>query len=212
MNGTGFDFLPLYAGRLGLAACPGLGAGALRNDLESGVRAVRDWPASLAITLMESRELEMLGLAALPERMRTELPLWLHLPIPDQAAPGLAWREQWSLVRLLVAHELQHGRDVFLHCLAGVGRTGTVAALCLMDAGECDAHEAITRVRLARSVHAIESAEQEVFVSGYRPASILTPEAVHAALAEEEETSGVRLIGDDGFVLPEAVARRLAAC
>ena len=54
-----------------------------------------------------------------------------------------------------------------VHCLAGLGRSGTVAARLLIELGH-DPDEAIRRVRLARP-GAIQSAAQEHYLLALRP-------------------------------------------
>jgi protein-tyrosine phosphatase len=68
----------------------------------------------------------------------------------------------------LLDHELRAGRVVVTHCLAGFGRTGTIAACCLVDRGR-GAAEAITIVRAARP-GSLQNSAQECFVSGFAEA------------------------------------------
>jgi ADP-ribosyl-[dinitrogen reductase] hydrolase len=57
--------------------------------------------------------------------------------------------------------ELKQGRDVCLHCKGGIGRSGTVTGLLLVDHGE-GSDDAIDRIRQARP-GAIETAEQGLY-------------------------------------------------
>lgn len=73
---------------------------------------------------------------------------WQHLPMRDfgLGADPAAFRlgvEQ-------LAHSLVLGERVLLHCAAGIGRTGTVAACALKNLG-LPAEEALLRVREAGS-------------------------------------------------------------
>ncbi|MFW5926430.1 MAG: hypothetical protein ACOCSR_00115 [Wenzhouxiangella sp.] len=194
--------LPLYNAHLGLSACPGMpsmvrGHGAI----DAGVKMLRHWPAEAVLTLMESRELEMLGLGHLPERLQESIPLWLHLPIRDGDVPDVGWLERWQLARLLIAAILAEGCNVVIHCLAGVGRTGLVGGLCLIDAGICRGREAVEHVRAVHNVHAAETAEQEDFVESYTPASVLRAETVHEQLARVAALAGMNPVLDaDGRV------------
>ncbi len=64
---------------------------------------------------------------------------------------GLAAQaEQFRPVIDAVADELLRGESVLLHCAAGMGRTGTVAA-CLLKRLGLDRAEALERVRAAGS-------------------------------------------------------------
>jgi len=182
----------LHAGILGLCGCPG-GTGAFlgRPDPDAGLDALARWPAGAVVTLMESRELEMLGLDGLPAEFRERFPLWLHLPIRDGDIPGSRWMERWQLARLVIAAVLAEGDNVAMHCLAGVGRTGTVAAMCLVDADFGSGRKAIDHIRTVHNVHAAETPEQEAFVERYEPASILSPDTIHQQLADYVAQAGL---------------------
>lgn len=83
---------------------------------------------------------------------------YLHLPVPDYAAPTLGQIE--AFLRFLHA-----GRDdgaVAVHCAAGQGRTGTMLACALVDLG-LPADEAIRLVRKVRSP-SIDTEAQEAMV------------------------------------------------
>jgi protein-tyrosine phosphatase len=63
---------------------------------------------------------------------------------------------------------LGRGERLFLHCYAGLGRTGTVASLILMNYG-MSARDAIRAVRAARP-GSIETMGQEHYLSIWRRA------------------------------------------
>lgn len=73
---------------------------------------------------------------------------WRHLPMRNYglADDEAAWADG---VRALAA-DLRAGQQVLLHCAAGIGRTGTVAACVLKALGLPEA-EALARVRAAGS-------------------------------------------------------------
>lgn len=162
--------IPIHSGKLGLCGCPGgMGAFVGRPDPDAGVDALARWPATAVVSLMESREFEMLGLDHLPDAFREYFSVWLHLPIRDGDIPGRRWMECWQRARLIIAALLAEGGNVAIHCLAGVGRTGTVASLCLVDAGFGNGAKALAHIRNLHNVHAAETTEQEAFVEQYRP-------------------------------------------
>ncbi len=202
----------LHAGTLGLCACPGgMGAFLGRPDADAGLDALARWPANVVVTLMESRELELLGLDGLPPEFRERFPLWLHLPIRDGDIPGARWMERWQLARLVIAAVLAEGDNVAMHCLAGVGRTGTVAAMCLVDAGFGNGRKAIDHVRAVHNVHAAETPEQEAFVEQYESPSALSPDTVHQQLADFVAQAGRDPILDDNNRLDRPRTARLLA-
>lgn len=83
--------------------------------------------------------------------------------------PGLQPPRDYAEMEHLVAWLEQQraaGKHVFVHCLAGKGRTGTVLAGWLMRTRGWDATRAINHVR-ARQPAAVESREQEGFLDRY---------------------------------------------
>lgn len=86
----------------------------------------------------------------------------LHLPIPDFHAPSM---EQMLAFTEEVERRGGAGSPVGVHCLAGRGRSGTLAAVWFVHEG-ATAEEAILRIRELRP-GSIETAEQEQAVFDY---------------------------------------------
>jgi atypical dual specificity phosphatase len=83
----------------------------------------------------------------------------VYIPIPDYGAPTM------DQVREFVAEAdaaLARGEKVVVHCLAGLGRTGTMIACYLVARGRT-ADEAIEEVRRKRR-GSIQSLEQEMAI------------------------------------------------
>lgn len=85
--------------------------------------------------------------------------LWGHAPLVDFGVPDAAFERAWGALGGALRALLGTGRGVALHCRAGLGRSGTVAARLLVEIG-LPPEEAIRRVRAARP-GAIETAGQE---------------------------------------------------
>lgn len=79
-----------------------------------------------------------------------------HLPIQDYAPPSL---DQMATFVALVEEEVARGNPVGVHCTAGLGRSGTMAAAYLVSTG-VSADDAITTIRKLRP-GSIETSEQE---------------------------------------------------
>ncbi len=159
-------------GRVGMTFCPGKKdrhamTGHWDRDLEADLASIREWGASLLVTLVEDHELALLKVPDLGSRARDHGLDWLHLPIVDVSVPSAAFEAAWPQhARGLVAR-LVEGDSLVLHCRGGLGRTGLVAARLLIELGD-DAVAAIARVRAVRH-GAIETAAQETNVLRYVP-------------------------------------------
>ncbi len=160
--------VPGTRGRIGLCACPGLNTffGSRAKKLEDDLRAIREWGADGLVTLLEKEEIEMLEIANIAETAKRLDLWWRHLPIRDMCAPDdifdAAWTEEGERLRSILKN---HGRFV-VHCWAGLGRTGTVAARLLVEFG-LEPLSAISEVRDARP-GAIQSLAQELYVQRFR--------------------------------------------
>jgi protein tyrosine phosphatase (PTP) superfamily phosphohydrolase (DUF442 family) len=83
-----------------------------------------------------------------------------HLPVVDFDVP-----DPQAVEMFIDVMERNRGRTILLHCLAGLGRSGTMAALYLKYRG-MEADEAVRYVR-QRRWGAVQTREQEEFVLKY---------------------------------------------
>lgn len=156
-------------GRLGLTSAPGgwwpgrpmpgRGADLLQDDLRL---LQEDHGATLLVTLLTGQEVARLG--DVKRRARALGLAWLHLPIPDMGTPRSP-AVAAAVVERLEAH-LGEGRTAVLHCLAGLGRTGTLAACLLVARGRAP-EEAVAAVRAVRP-GSVQNEAQEAFVVDYQ--------------------------------------------
>jgi atypical dual specificity phosphatase len=87
----------------------------------------------------------------------------IHLPIYDREAPSL---NQMHMLLLRMQKLLEQGDVLAVHCLAGIGRTGTVLAAWMIKEGGLAATEAIRRLRLINP-NFVQSEVQEVFLAEF---------------------------------------------
>ncbi|WP_457751987.1 protein-tyrosine phosphatase family protein [Thermococcus sp.] len=80
----------------------------------------------------------------------------LHFPLPDFSAPSIE-----DLLKILhwIEERVREGKRVLIHCVGGLGRSGTVAVAWLMYSGKLSLHEALYEVRKIRP-RAVETAKQ----------------------------------------------------
>jgi atypical dual specificity phosphatase len=85
-----------------------------------------------------------------------------HIPVPDFTAPTLQHVEE---AVAMISSCLENHMPVAVHCMAGLGRTGTILA-CHLVATAMPANNAIIRIREWRP-GSIETSEQEAVVYEY---------------------------------------------
>ena len=151
-------------GSLGLTLCPGKkdSSNSWNRDLAQDLQVIRDWGATMVVTLIEDHEFQMLSVQTLERDMRALGMDWLHLPILDVSIPDHRFEDAWVLEGLKLHKRLDCGERILIHCRGGLGRTGLVAARILVERG-CDPQIAIRRIRAVRR-HAIETPAQERYV------------------------------------------------
>ncbi|NTU52291.1 MAG: phosphatase [Chlorobiaceae bacterium] len=164
--------IPLSPGMIGLTFCPGKQGNSLfgtpwARNLEIDISAIQDWGAAVIVTLMEQFELDLLGVPHLGNVIQEAGIEWVHLPIRDISVPDETFQKDWPSQAKALQRRLSNGEHILFHCRGGLGRTGLVAGLLLLDLG-WDANNAINTVREVRP-GAIETTEQENYVRNYLP-------------------------------------------
>jgi ADP-ribosylglycohydrolase/protein-tyrosine phosphatase len=182
------DTLPLPQGKgaLGLTHCPGScqsegSAGLPRPDLAMDLASIRAWGATVLVTLIEPHEFAQMRVEYLGEMAEAEGLEWHHLPIPDMDVPDWRFGTRWFYSGLRLRRLLRQGGRVVLHCKAGLGRAGTIAAHLLVELGMPPA-EAVSQVRRARP-GAIQTRAQEEHVQRVTKVSALQDELMARRLA-----------------------------
>jgi protein-tyrosine phosphatase/nicotinamidase-related amidase len=148
-------------GRFGITLLPGRKdhGRSLAEDLDT----LRAEGVTRMVSLVTSAELEWAGVPTLRAEAKERGIDVMQCPIRDQSVPSLAEAE--ALVRWILAG-LDAKENVVVHCMGGLGRSGTIAG-CVMVARGASADQAIAIVREARGPRAIEIAEQEKFVRDF---------------------------------------------
>lgn len=120
------------------------------------------WRARALVTLAEQRELQFFGAKDLGKQAEKLGMQWHHLPIPDMGIPDGTFEVLWSVAAPQLHKILRVGGRIAVHCRAGMGRTGMIAARLLVEMGETP-EAAMSAVRKAKP-GAIETDEQEAYV------------------------------------------------
>lgn len=161
-------------GRLGLTVAPGRWRPGLDSAsdclVEDDLLRLRDfYGAKVLVTLLEEFEMRRLAIPELLDVARNAGLRSLWFPIADVSVPS-DLEATCALVDGIVEY-MSRGETIVVHCMGGLGRSGTIAACCLVARGHAP-REAIRMVRSARP-GAVEVASQEDFVarfaSNHRP-------------------------------------------
>ena len=165
------DGLP---GRLGLTFLPGKQGASTRypgrtyrRDMDGDFASLARSGVTRLMLLVEDDELARWSDSRIVERGALQGVGVRRHPMPDGQPPANVAEMQQIL------DEVREGRihgNVAVACMGGVGRTGTVAACVLVEAG-MDAATAIATVRSVRHPQAVETAAQEAFVRAFAASS-----------------------------------------
>jgi ADP-ribosyl-[dinitrogen reductase] hydrolase len=145
---------PCPDARISLTLCPGKKQqnGVFAHwdrDLTADLGVVHDSDARILVSLIQDKELKALGVPALGREAEALGLEWHHLPITDMGVPDKTFETRWTCEGHRLRRCLARRESLVLHCMGGLGRTGTVAARLLVEFGVTP-EEAITRVREAR--------------------------------------------------------------
>jgi len=129
----------------------------IENEIAGAAHPGTELAGLAEIKALDIGALVTLTLQPLPDRLVRHFDLaYLHLPVHNFRPPTA------SQIRRFIrfaSRNIEAGRPVLVHCLAGLGRTGTMLACYLVSKG-MTAPEAIRTVR-SRRPGSIETKEQE---------------------------------------------------
>jgi polymorphic toxin system DSP-PTPase phosphatase-like protein len=132
------------------------------ESLADEVAAWRDAGVTVVASLLEPAEAWELGLGDEGELCRGRGIEFTSFPIADCGVPA-SLADTVGFVRRL-AHVIEAGGTVGVHCRASIGRSGMIATAILMALGNAE-DRALAGVAAGRGLNVPETPEQRAFVS-----------------------------------------------
>ena len=165
--------LPGFAGMLLLGPCPGRRQEApadatSQTALAEDLSRLAGLGATGLLSLVEAQEFPG-GSIRFAAAVRAAGLQWAHLAIPDYGVPDATFMAGWR--ELDLSRRLREGESWAIHCRAGLGRTGTIAALLLVENG-ADAADAIAQIRREHDAAAVETEAQANFLIAQEPGAL----------------------------------------
>ncbi|MBK7127745.1 MAG: dual specificity protein phosphatase family protein [Crocinitomicaceae bacterium] len=132
-----------------------------RVDLEADMKKIADNEITHVVTLVSQEELNKYNVPALLTRFDEAGIEVLHSPIQDY---GLPEPEQMKSILTWLHKRVKSKQNVLVHCVGGLGRSGTVMAVYAKAYLGKSGEEAIQYVRSIRGQDAVETEQQQEFV------------------------------------------------
>lgn len=155
------DWIGLPAGlkgKLGITLLPGRKD--RDRDLSEDLQTLKEAGITDIVCLMTHEEMTAFGVPGLLKAYEDAGFEVFHFPILDQ---GITEPELALPLYGFMEQGLKQGKNILIHCVGGLGRSGMMAAAFLKRQG-VDAESALHAVRKARSPRAVETHAQEEFV------------------------------------------------
>jgi len=147
--------------------CPGPGRLAILSrpvaeQISEEITAWRAAGVTMVASLLEPQEERALGLRNEADLCRAEGIEFMPFPVPDGGVPA-SLADGMALARRL-ARVIEAVGTAGVHCRAGIGRSGMIAASVLMALGRSE-NQALDAVAANRGLRVPETPEQRAWVS-----------------------------------------------
>ncbi len=152
---------PLTNGKLWISHYPGKkGVKDKLIQAEMDLFDLKKKKIDIVVSLLEKKELETLHVSTLFELIKKHKFIHYYFPIEDKSVPKNKVQLHWLLENL--CNEIHKNKKILLHCNAGLGRSGLIAALICKKLGVSESP--ISYIRKHRP-GSIETKDQENMIS-----------------------------------------------
>ncbi|PID49108.1 MAG: hypothetical protein CR991_08460 [Proteobacteria bacterium] len=160
MNPSIYEIKQVDLGRLFIMPCPD------GDSLQADLSYYRTLGIRKVVSLLEVREAENCGVAQEEQLCQTLGLEFMQYPIRDRRAPT----DQRSFKKIVTQlySELRSGKNIAIHCYAGIGRTGVLSA-CLLIKDGMTPQEAVELLSQKRGCDMPQTQEQYDFLIDYEP-------------------------------------------
>jgi protein-tyrosine phosphatase len=145
-------------GKLGITILPGRKD--RERDLKHDLKTLKENKIEHIFSVITNQELKHYGVPDLLKKFQAEGFTSQQLSVHDGTPLTISMAEK---AVAQIGSYISSGENVLIHCLGGLGRSGTLAACYLISKGKT-ATQAIDIVRKYRSPRAIETSAQEKFL------------------------------------------------
>ena len=149
-----------FLGDLIISSCPGIGKGLLKD-----IETIKELKIDTLFTLIDDAELNSLGGKGLSQLLEINQIRWHQLPISNFSIPEKKQKDLLIQTVKELVDDLINNKNILIHCMAGLGRSGMVAAIVLREIG-VNTQLSISTIRDARP-GAIETTSQVDYIVNF---------------------------------------------
>lgn len=156
------DFLQGIPEQIGMTILPGRKDRG--RDLKRDIESIKANGVGSVVSLLTEDELDFYGIPNLTNEFEKEGLHSKHVSIVDQ---GIPTEDELQEIISWMNYRIGNNDKVLVHCVGGLGRTGTIVAAYLKKYHKLSSDGSIEMVRKSRSPRAIETKVQEEMVKSF---------------------------------------------
>lgn len=148
--------LPIKKGLIGITFCPGkqqkesISGCEWDRDIDTDIKIIKQWNASLVFGFPEDHEFESLKVANIKDKFNEFYIPFIHIPFIDDTTPDKNSENKIKSFFPIINTLLENGQNILFFCKGGLGRSGLVFAEVLINIGGIAPEDAINKLRAIR--------------------------------------------------------------